>query len=277
MPLHSQRFATETLIQLSNKIPSVDIIMEYSVKPYRIDAYIPQYNIAIEIDENDHAFYDKEKEIERSRYITQQLRCSWIRVDDQHSQQETVTYLLKQLSYYGIIEETKVEQKALPLNTELPQKTFRQQLKELKEQEAEEKARQELEAIKERQEQQQNRICRLVAQQDEVEEYIKTNNLYIIKNTAVIFKNMYNREVIDLKKTQLQDMAKILSVLGFVKKKRKIKAEDVSAINGITFDMNGQLKDVYINEKMYSELPSNSNSDFDSEYKDFSDREDIPF
>ena len=86
MTLHSQRFATETLIQLSSKIPSVDIIMEYSVKPYRIDAYIPQYNIAIEIDENGHALYDKEKEIERSRFITQQLRCSWIRIDNQLSQ-----------------------------------------------------------------------------------------------------------------------------------------------------------------------------------------------
>lgn len=132
--------------------------MEYSVKPYRIDAYIPQYNIAIEIDENEHSSYDREKEIERSRFITQQLRCSWIRVDDQLSQQETVSSLLKQLSYYGIVEETKIDQKSLPLITELPKKTFRQQLKELKDQEAEEKARQELEAIKARREQQQN-IC----------------------------------------------------------------------------------------------------------------------
>lgn len=155
MTLHSQRFATETLIQLSNKIPSIEIIMEYSVKPYRIDAYIPQYNIAIEIDENDHAFYDKEKEIERSRFITKQLRCSWIRVDNQLSQQETVCSLLKQLSYYGIVEETKAEQKALPLQTEPPQKSYRQQLKELKEQEAEEKARREVEVIKARQEHQQ--------------------------------------------------------------------------------------------------------------------------
>ena len=155
MTLHSQRFATETLIQLSNKIPSVYIIMEYSVKPYRIDAYIPQYNIAIEIDENEHSYYDKEKEIERSRFITQQLRCSWIRVDDKLSQQETVSSLLKQLSYYGIAEETKIDQKALPLITELPKKTFRQQLKELKEQEAEEKARREVEVIKARQEHQQ--------------------------------------------------------------------------------------------------------------------------
>lgn len=116
-----------------------------------------------------------------------------------------------------------------------------------------------------------------VAGQDEVEAYIRTNNLYIIKNTAVIFKNMYNKDVVDLKKTQLQDMSKILSILGFVKKKRKIKAEDVSAINGITFNMIGQLKDVYINEKMYSESPSKSEPDNNPEYKEFADREDIPF
>ena len=116
-----------------------------------------------------------------------------------------------------------------------------------------------------------------VAGQDEVEAYIKSKNLYIIKNTAVIFKNMYNRDVVDLKKTQLQDMAKILSILGFVKKKRKIKADDVNAINGLTIEMVGQIKDVYINEKMKTETPSNTKSDFDSEYKEFSDREDIPF
>lgn len=113
--------------------------------------------------------------------------------------------------------------------------------------------------------------------QDEVEAYIKSNNLYIIKNTAVIFKNMYGRDVIDLKKTQLQDMAKILSILGFVKKQRRIKEEDVTAINGLTFDMVGQRKDVYINEKMISETPSNTKSDSDSEYKELYDREDIPF
>ena len=71
-----------------------------------------------------------------------------------HSQR-FATETLIQLSYYGIVEETKIDQKSLPLITELPQKTFRQQLKELKEQEAEEKARQELEAIKARQEHQQ--------------------------------------------------------------------------------------------------------------------------
>ena len=41
--------------------------------------------------------------------------------------------------------------------------------------------------------------------------------------------------------------------------------------------MVGQIKDVYINEKMKTETPSNTKSDFDSEYKEFSDREDIPF
>lgn len=115
-----------------------------------------------------------------------------------------------------------------------------------------------------------------VAGQDDVEEFIKSNKLYIIKNTAVIFKNLYGKEVVDLKKTQLQDMAKILSVLGFVKKKRKIKVEDVNDLNGITPDMVGQNKDVYINEKMYSEnTPSSSDVVFD--YNEYMDRLNDPF
>ena len=72
-------------------------------------------------------------------------------------------------------------------------------------------------------------------------------------------------------------MSKILSSLGFVKKKKRIKEDDVNAMNGLTFDMIGQIKDVYINEKMNTESPSKSNSDFDSEYKEFSDRDEIPF
>ena len=93
MTLHSQRFATETLIRLSEKIPDIEIILEYSVKPYRIYAYLPEYNISIEIDENDHAVYDPEKEFERSRYITNTLHCSWIRVNNSDSIENTVEQL----------------------------------------------------------------------------------------------------------------------------------------------------------------------------------------
>ena len=93
MVLRSQRFATETLIRLSEKIPNIEIILEYSVKPYRVDAYLPEYNISIEIDENDHAVYDADKEFERSKFITNALRCSWIRVNNNDTIENTMRIL----------------------------------------------------------------------------------------------------------------------------------------------------------------------------------------
>lgn len=145
MTLHSQRFATETLIRLSEQLPNLNIILEYSVKPYRIDAYLPDYSICIEIDENDHSKYDQEKEFERSKFITSSLHCSWIRVNDSDTVENTVNYLLKQLSYYGISETVEPL-----LSVEPSTKSYRQQLKEFKEQQAEEEARLELERLKEK-------------------------------------------------------------------------------------------------------------------------------
>ena len=152
MTLHSQRFATETLIRLSEKIPNIEIILEYSIKPYRVDAYLPDHNISIEIDENDHAVYDPEKEFERSRYITNTLHCSWIRVNNSDSIENTVEQLLKQLKYYGISPTTIVPQELikesqLPSGNTLQNKSYVQQLREFKAQQAEEAAKLELERL----------------------------------------------------------------------------------------------------------------------------------
>ena len=165
MTLHSQRFATETLIRLSEKIPNIEIILEYSIKPYRVDAYLPDHNISIEIDENDHAVYDPDKEVERSRYITNTLHCSWIRVNNSDSIENTVEQLLKQLKYYGISPATIVPQelikesqlpngnerkRQLPNGNTLQNKSYVQQLREFKAQQAEEAAKLELERLQQK-------------------------------------------------------------------------------------------------------------------------------
>ena len=46
---------------------------------YSIDFYLPDYKLAIEIDENNHKHYNQKKENERQKYIKKKLECKFIR------------------------------------------------------------------------------------------------------------------------------------------------------------------------------------------------------
>lgn len=46
---------------------------------YKIDCYLPQYKIAIEIDEYGHKYYNKKQEKEREKYILKKLNCVFVR------------------------------------------------------------------------------------------------------------------------------------------------------------------------------------------------------
>ncbi|MED3334192.1 DUF559 domain-containing protein [Bacillus velezensis] len=52
---------------------------QYKVDNYIIDLYIKDLKIAIECDENDHAFYDTEDERIRESYIENKLGCKFLR------------------------------------------------------------------------------------------------------------------------------------------------------------------------------------------------------
>jgi phage anti-repressor protein len=54
-------------------------ILQYWCRPYKIDCYLTECNIAIECDENGHANYDKADERRREAHIRQVLGCQFIR------------------------------------------------------------------------------------------------------------------------------------------------------------------------------------------------------
>lgn len=56
-----------------------NILRQYSVEGYFIDGYIPELNIAIEIDER---LKDKGNDIERQKIIESKLGCRFIRIND---------------------------------------------------------------------------------------------------------------------------------------------------------------------------------------------------
>lgn len=60
-------------------------IRQYYVKKYRIDLYLPQHNIAIEFDEENHKYYSTDDEKERENIIIGILKCKLIRLSEQNS------------------------------------------------------------------------------------------------------------------------------------------------------------------------------------------------
>ena len=72
---------TRTLAVLTKVFRGEDIRLQFTVGPYRLDMYLPAYKIAIECDENNHKYYDKQHDAMRSQYISKSLGCVWIRFD----------------------------------------------------------------------------------------------------------------------------------------------------------------------------------------------------
>lgn len=70
---------------------------QYSVFQYRIDIYLPDFNIAIEYDENAHKHYIYETQELREMNIKNEIGCKFIRVTDEYSIDEAVSIILSEL------------------------------------------------------------------------------------------------------------------------------------------------------------------------------------
>lgn len=76
---------------LSNLIIYLDkinesYVLQYKIYKYRIDCYLPNHKIAIEIDENNHNSRNKEYEISRQTRIENELKCKFIRINPDNKQ-----------------------------------------------------------------------------------------------------------------------------------------------------------------------------------------------
>jgi very-short-patch-repair endonuclease len=70
----------QLIAQLTKAFPC-KAIEQFCIGDYRIDLYLPQFKIAIECDEFNHDEYDPSSDDERTRFITRQLNCKWVRFD----------------------------------------------------------------------------------------------------------------------------------------------------------------------------------------------------
>jgi len=61
------------------EVLSVESIKQYPIVDYKIDLYLPEYNIAIEFDEYHH---NKSKDKIREDKIRQAIDCKFVRISD---------------------------------------------------------------------------------------------------------------------------------------------------------------------------------------------------
>lgn len=96
--IRSARFEYKYLNEIKDFLGEMNIkyILQYSVGDYRIDLYIPKFNIAIEIDEEDHK-YKKEYDISRQKYIENKIYCKFIRINEGESCGDVLARIIKEL------------------------------------------------------------------------------------------------------------------------------------------------------------------------------------
>lgn len=76
----------------------IEIVEQYNVDGYRIDFYIPQFNLAVEYDEQQHFITtNHEKDLERQKCIEDKLGCKFIRCDYRDSDIKNVMKVIKEV------------------------------------------------------------------------------------------------------------------------------------------------------------------------------------
>jgi very-short-patch-repair endonuclease len=78
-------------------IYNLEVETQYPVKNYRLDFYIPEFNLAIEFDEKYHK-YQKEEDKKRENEIKNILNCEFVRVFEEQSIGEQLGLVMKAIN-----------------------------------------------------------------------------------------------------------------------------------------------------------------------------------
>ena len=71
----------KTMLDNIAKSVPFPVVYQFPIDVYRVDMYIPGYNIAIECDEFAHCGYNRDAEKNRTDIINSKLSCNWVRFD----------------------------------------------------------------------------------------------------------------------------------------------------------------------------------------------------
>lgn len=95
--IRSARFEYKYLNEIQDFLDALNIehILQYQVGNYRIDLYIPKYNIAVEIDEEEHK-YKRDYDLTRQNYIENRIHCKFVRVKEGESCGRAIAKIVKE-------------------------------------------------------------------------------------------------------------------------------------------------------------------------------------
>ena len=71
------------LTKIMTVFAAEEIILQYNILGYMLDACLPKHKLGREIDEQGHNGISIDYEIERQKAIEKELSCKFIRIDDQ--------------------------------------------------------------------------------------------------------------------------------------------------------------------------------------------------
>ena len=95
------RFETTFFNKLSDTLFAMNIELDRqktSCAKYRLDGYLPQYNIAIEYDESQHYVEpQKSKDIKRQKEVEKELGCQFIRLDYRNTDAYNIGLVIKEI------------------------------------------------------------------------------------------------------------------------------------------------------------------------------------
>ena len=96
--IRSARFEYKYLNEIEDflDLMNVDYMEQFQVGNYRIDLYIPKFNLAIEIDEKEHK-YKQGYDTIRQKYIEKQIHCTFIRINEGESCGSAIARIVKEL------------------------------------------------------------------------------------------------------------------------------------------------------------------------------------
>jgi len=108
------------------KILDCKYIKQYKIDKYRVDLYVPEYNLVIECDENGHKDRDIEYEKDRENYIHDKLKCVFIRYDP-YSKNFDIFNIIKQINII-----IKIQEKMEKMKNEHENELLKKEMEKLK-------------------------------------------------------------------------------------------------------------------------------------------------
>lgn len=99
--IRSARFEYKYINEIKDFLDEMNIkcILQYLVDNYRIDLYIPKFNLAIEIDEKEHK-YKRDNDLIRQKHIENRIPCKFIRVKEGDSCGSVIARIVKELKMF---------------------------------------------------------------------------------------------------------------------------------------------------------------------------------